>query len=328
MELFNPFDNIFLDNKTCFLTGKNLNDTDVPLGIFPNWVLDQYAYRGKKFVLMDNITSVAYEDLKLPCSAEVKVAFEKIDQDVHRVLENGYQAVVDYDEHKLFLWMAKIVYGILYNDILHEQKRLKNADKEFKLSASLKERFSLLHLMMQSIVTPMTFTGAKPWSITIVKLKYSKNIFHFRDSTANLLFTLGMNGFGIIACLQDNGIIKEEQQDILKKIGDSTLHPIQFEELCARFLYTRFLLQYKPEYKLDIGDKKVVIEGKPIIVNKEKQLLAPWNDAMFAKVLTDYWTPWGLTKKQIIDFPNPPISYLENENTFEFITPESITLPF
>ena len=52
------------------------------------------------------------------------------------------------------------------------------------------------------------------------------------------------------------------------------------------------------------------------------------NDKMFSEVLVEYWKPWGLKKTEIVTYPNAPISFLENENTYEFINPETIELPF
>jgi hypothetical protein len=49
---------------------------------------------------------------------------------------------------------------------------------------------------------------------------------------------------------------------------------------------------------------------------------------MFAQVLAGYWEPWGFTKKDIITLPDAPISFLENDYTYEFIEPESISLPY
>ena len=47
-----------------------------------------------------------------------------------------------------------------------------------------------------------------------------------------------MNDFGIVACLQDNGAVEIEQKEITDKFLHKTLHPVQFQELCARFIYS------------------------------------------------------------------------------------------
>lgn len=326
LKLFAPFENANFDENTCFLTGEDISDSNDSLTVFPKWVMEKYGYKEQSFKMMDNVTSIKYKDLKLPCSQTVKTAFNELDKVIENAFTNGYSGVNSLSEQQLFLWMSRMVYGVLYHDLLLEKK--KKAEGEFSVSPRLKERFGLFHLMLQSIISPISFGELKPWSIAIVKLKYSKDIFNYRDDTINLIFTLGMNGFGIVASLQDNGAVLNEHQTLLKKIGNSELHPVQFEELCARFIYSKYLLQYKPQYKVEHNESTMFIESLPITVTDNRPIFAKWDDNMFAQVLAEYWKPWGLTKKEIIQFPNAPISYLENECTYDFVEPESISLPF
>ncbi len=106
----------------------------------------------------------------------------------------------------------------------------------------------------------MEFEGVKPWSIEIVKLKYSKDIFNYKDEPTNLNFSLGMNGFGIVACLQDNGAVAQKEKNLLEKIDEKILHPIQFEELAARFLYSNYLLKNRGKNNIEVEEDKVIID--------------------------------------------------------------------
>ena len=72
----------------------------------------------------------------------------------------------------------------------------------------------------------------------------------------------------------------------------------------------------------------MIVESAPLVGSANKYLFDPWDDDMFAQVLSIYWKPWGITKDKIITFGNSPISYLENNDTFAMVEPESITLPF
>lgn len=329
LSLFNPFETLYFDSKTCFLTGNDLQSEEQSICIFPSWILDRFSLRNKRFKMLDQVTGIQYEDLKLPCSEEVKNAFDILDEEIRKAFEGGYDEVKKIPEERLFLWMGKLVYGVLYNDLLLEIIRAgkrKNA-KIFQLSDFLKERFGKFHLMLQSLLVPMEFMSPKPWTIRIVKLKYSKDTFNYKDEPMNLNFSLGMNGFGIVACLQDNGAIGENQKDILDKIGEKVLHPIQFEELCARFLYSNYLLRKKSEHHIEIKEDKVIIESFPM-TETSGPLFGSWEDDMFAQVLTGYWEPWGFSKNEIITPPDSPLSFLENDYNYEFIEPESISLPF
>lgn len=328
VQLYNPFENLFLDDKTCFLTGDELKSSEDSITVFPEWILDRFDYRERRFQMIDSVNSFLYKDLKLPCSDRVKKEFDKLDLEVMAAFDKGYEGVKNLDQKRLFLWIGRIVYGTLFNELKLEKALKEKSNNEFKLSPALQERFSYFHLMLQSLIAPIDFQTTTPWSISIVKVNYSKDIFNYRDDAVNLIFSLGIKGFGIVACLQDNGIVKSKQQDILDKIGDTELHPIQFEELCARFLYANYLLQDRPKYVLSSTEDGFLI--KYIAPNNadNQPKFASWSNDMFGQVLEDYWTPWGLKKENITIFPNPPVSFLEAPHSLDFIQPESIKLPF
>jgi hypothetical protein len=217
-----------------------------------------------------------------------------------------------------------MVYGLLYYELLYEKDRMLAKGQELELSATLKKRFGYFHLMLQSIIKPISFVGKKPWSIAVFPLKYTSDIFSYRDDPINLMFSFGVNGFGFIACLQDNGVIGEKQKEILDKMEGHVLHPIQFEELFARFHYSDYILQYSPEYKIKNQDS-ITIE---IETGGKQPLFGLWNNDIFSQLLSNYWQVYGIEKEEILRFQKPPISFIENPYTNEFINPESIELPF
>lgn len=327
-QYFNPFKSLNFNDDTCFLTGIKLKEPSDSVSIFPEWVIKRYGYHGKKFTLMDTYHSFLYEDFKLPCAPKVKLAFDQLEEEIQFAYDKGYEGMKGIGEEKLFLWTAKMVYGILYHELKVETEKMHRRKSELQLSPILIKRFGLFHLMLQSLVEPISFGANKPWTIKLVKLKYSKDIFHFRDSTVDLHFSLGTNSFGIIASFHDNGIIAAEHADILDKINDTVLHPVQFEELCARFLYSSYLMNYLPKPEFEDSGKVLLVKAEPIPEDYNKELFARWDDEMFAQVLANYWEAWGLTMDNIYSPPNSPISFLENPVDYQFIEPEEIKLPF
>lgn len=316
-----------MSDSTCFLTGEDLLNGE-KLQVFPDWILERFGMRGSRFRLIDNKQPLLYEELVLPCSVKVKDAFDKLEKEAEVALNGGYEAIKDFPEEKLFQWMGKMVYGVLYHDLLSAKQQHERERETFRISPVLEERFGLFHFMLQSVMMPFEFKGLMPWSITVVRLKYSKDVFNYRDDSVNLIFSLGMNGFGIIATLQDNGVVKKEHCEVIEKIGETILHPVQFEELCARFLYSNYLLQYKPKFKIGSEGEKVLVEAIPIEAMNEKPLFGQWDENTYANVLTEYWKPWGLAKHDVVKPPNAPISFLENYLDYGFIQPDSIALPF
>jgi hypothetical protein len=333
INIYNPFQKFDFNPETCFLTGQILNSSEEQISIFPEWVLDRYSLRDKPFKMLD-ASSLKYQDIKIPCAAGViDNAINPLEEEIERAFTAGYEEVIKIPEERLFQWMAKFMYGVLYNDISIAQKKStvkKSVPNEvaFKLSPFLQKRYTKLHLMLQSLVVPMDFNGTKPWSIRVFKIKYSKDVFNYKDESSNLNFSLGMNDFGIIACLQDNGAVGINEKEMTDKFSNKVLHPVQFEELCARFIYTNYLLNSYAKHTIQSTDEKVIVESIPLSGAVNKSLFDPWNDDMFAQVLTLYWQPWGITKSEIITFGNSPNSFLENNDTYAIVEPESIKLPY
>lgn len=324
-SLFNPFDDLIFDEHFCFLSGALTNDT---ISVFPEWLLNQFEFGDERIEMMDKTKAYKYSDLRLPCSPEVIKAFEVLDNKVQAAFKNGYKGMAALEEVEIFQWTGRIVYGLLYYEMVYEKGRLQRQGKEFSISPYLKQRFGRFHLMLQSLIAPVTFKEKKPWSIAVFPLKYSADIFSYRDDTVNLLFSMGVNGFGIIVCFQDNGVIGESQRDILEKMKGHILHPIQFEELYARFHYSDYILQYKPEYKIEENENGIEIESLPTKLVPNRPLFADWSDDMFAQLKANYWSVYGIEREDILQFQKPPLSYLENPFSKDFIDPESIELPF
>ena len=323
-ELYKPFENFEFADEKCFLTGKEIDFSEEQISVFPEWIMDRYDLRDKTIVMLAE-NAVKYNDLKLPCSKNIITErIDPLETEIESAFISGYEAVKKLSPKILFQWMGKLVYGVLYNDIVFGIKQQSAKGKQFTLSPLLTKKISILHGMLQSLIIPMEFEQ-NPWSIEIVKLNYSKDIFNYKDETKNLNFSLGMNGFGIIACLQDNGENSRFHQGLIQQIGETPLHPIQFEELWSRFLYSNYLLVNPVDYHFYSSEDKIIVKPEPK-ANQPKPFFNKWDDKMFAQVLANYWKPWGLTMKDIITFPNPPISYLIDDYSNQFILPETIEL--
>lgn len=328
LNTFNPFEDMVFDNHFCFLSGRLTTDS---ITVFPEWLMDHFGLGDEKLTLMENsqVKKVSYKDLKLPCADHVKKAFDELDLKLQEAYEKGYEGIAQLDKKLLFQWSGRIVYGLFYLEMVSEWERHKKLGKEFKISPKLKHRLSLFHLMLQSIVEPISFGDRKPWSAVVFPLKYSADILSYRDDVTNLMFQFGVNGFGFIICFQDNGAISEEQSDILEKIKGHILHPVQFEELYARLHYTADLLQYRPQFDIEETENELNIEALPVVqTDSNRPLFGFWQDDFYARLLSNYWQVYGVEKGDILRFQEPFLSFLEHPHTKDFINPESIELPF
>jgi hypothetical protein len=318
-QLYSFFQNPHGDR--CFFSGEEvLEDERIP--VFPQWIIDRYQLKDKTIVML-NWNRFKYGDLFIPCSKRSFVKVDKMEKTIQNAFEGGYEEVLKLDKDIIFLWMTKITLGILYHDIRYSMELSRKRAKAYKLSALLTRKFTELHYMLQSLVRPVRWTVV-PYSMVIKKLNYSKDIFNFRDETHNLNFSLGMNGFGILACLQDMGFNVRYNDELLKKMGNHPLHAIQFEELCVRFVYSNFLLRQNKGWNVREENGEFVMSP---VDPDEKPVFNEWDDKMYASALQGYWEPWGLDPKQVYSFPDSPLSFLIDETTNNFIKSEDISLP-
>ena len=324
-KLFDPFEQLLFYRNICFLTGKKLNPEHIQyVSAFPTWLLERYQI-SNRYILMIEENRIKYKDMVLPASAEVVEAFNELDKKTQEAFEGGFETMNQLPDLVIFQWMARVLYGVLYQEFIHTMGKHAMEEKDFKLSDLMKTKFRYLLYMLQSVLYPTQFKDFSPWSIVRYRSKISKDILNYKDETRKLNFCLGMKDFGIIACLQDNGEVLKYNKHIVEKIGDTVLHPIQFEELYGRFMYANYLLKDNPKYIITEEDNQITYE---LPADTPKAIFETWDDETYSKVLASLWGPWGIQKEEIYEFPNSPLSYLYNEAKNTLIDPEKIKLPF
>lgn len=311
--LYNPFKPFTFNNQTCFLTGQSIHSQDEKIQVFPSWFITYCQLRDKSFKLL-NDSFTTYEKLYVPCTPTViNNCVNPLEQQIQAAFIGGYQTVKQLPSQLLFQWIAKMMYGVIYNEIAIGLRQQATLGEPFTLSQSLVHKFSHLHLMLQSIVHPITFEDHLPWTIEVFPVENIAETFSYRDEINTLTFCLKMNDFGIIACLQDNGTNKHYHQHTLAAIADKTLQPIQFEELCGRFFYSNYLFNRLPEYLILPTHDTTYIEAMPLHGNSNKPLFDAWDNKTYAQVLENFWKAWDIQKFEILKDPEKPISFLMDD---------------
>jgi len=325
-EIYLPFDRFNFGNRTCFLTGKVLQSEEEKIQVFPAWLLAKYNLYDQPFKMLDE-NFPTYKDLKLPCSAEVNELYlEPLEAEIKAAFEQGFEAVKALDEWKLFIWAGKIMYGIIFNELQSAIRQQYTEGQGLNISQSLMHKFSQLHIMLQMLLLPIVFEDFKPFSFFLFKINPKTEEFNYRDEINSLTFSLRLKDFGFIFCLQDNGANTVYHQEILGKIQGKTLHPIQFEEFCARVFYSAYLFNRLPEYDLLPVKEKIYVEAMPLQGLSAKPLFDEWKNKVYGQVLENFWKPWGFLLLEIIKNPEQQMSFLVDKNSM-FIPAEDVGLP-
>lgn len=325
-HLFNPFEELKFGNDICFLTGKVLdNDEQYFIKAFPEWLMERYHISENRISMLDD-SQMKYNEIVLPASKEVADAISKFDSRTQKAFETGYEGIKNLSDLTLFQWIARVFYGVLYQEIFIEIKDHEKRGIKMQFSDNMLNKFKNLLFMMQSFIRPIEFKGFSPWSLLRYPVRVSKDILNYKDETRNFNFSINMNGFGIICCLQDNGEIAEYYKDTLNKIKkDTVLHPAQFEEIYGKFLYANYLSLPREPYTITEEGDKIIFE---LPKNRQKPKYKAWNEKIYGQVLTNIWKPWGIEMKQVYNPPNSTLSYLIDERTNEFIKFEDVDLEY
>lgn len=325
ISLYNPFNDFRFDNNICFLSGQPLQSADERIQVFPHWLMRKFDLEDKPFKLLDE-SFLTYKGLQLPCAAAVAEQITQLDEKVEAAFGRGYGAVKELGDLAVFQWVTKTVYGVVFNEVQAGIRQQVRNGEPMNFSQVLAHKFRNLHLMLQSLIVPMQFDGAAPFTIVISPVDNSEQTFSYRDEINTLVYSLRMNDFGIIVCLQDNGTNGIYHTEWLEKIKGQVLHPIQFEELCARFFYSAYLFNRLPEYTVLPTDEMVYVEPMPLTDMSMKPIFDQWQVKTYGQVLENFWKPWGYTLFEIVKDPENPMSFLLDK-TGNPIASRAVTLP-
>jgi hypothetical protein len=320
--LYNPFTRFNFNESTCFLTGESSLEK---ITVFPDWLIDLYQLDQKPFKLLDE-RLITYKDITVPCSKTAETAINNLEKEISEAFTAGFEKVKKLDQIKLFQWIGKLVYGIIHYEIRQGIRQQMASGEAFNFSQSLVHKFSNLQLMLQSLTRPFEFEGVFPGTILIFPVDNPPDTFSYRDEVNTLTFSFKMHDFSIIACLQDNGANKDYHQETLNKIKGQKLHPIQFEEVCAKFFYSAYLFNRLPEYTFLPTEEAVYVECMPFYSLSGKPLFDAWQNKTYGQVLENFWKQWGFSLFEIIKDPEKPMDYLFTEEG-AFRNPNSIEHP-
>lgn len=325
MHLYDPFKDFRFDQQTCFLSGQPLQSGDEQIQVFPHWLMRKFALEDKPFKLLDE-SIATYKQLQLPCATVVADRIAEMDRQVAVAFNNGYEAVKQLDHLLVFQWVARMVYGVVFNEIQAGIRQQVLSGEAMNFSQVLVHKFKHLHLMLQSLILPMQFDGGMPFTVLVYHVDNAAETFSYRDEINTLVYSLRMNDVGMIVCLQDNGANGIYHQEVIDKVAGMRLHPIQFEELCGRFFYSAYLFNRLPEYTVLPTDEQIYVEPISLANMRMKPVFDPWQVKTYGQVLANFWKPWGYTLFEIIKDPENPLSFLIDKEG-RAISGDTISLP-
>ena len=291
VPIYDPMKSKSLERNRCFLCGcklTKLNRTDEH--IFPKWLLNRYKLWNHMLTLL-NGKSIQYRKIKISCCKDCNnVHLGKLERPIERASKHGYNKFCKLPKEKIFLWLQKIFYQILYME-LRLLFDLKDDKKGTIIDRETIERYRMCHLFLQATRLKVKFNKPLPWSIFVFRVQeYDKKElnFDFKDNILFLTIALRMNDIGIIACLQDNNFQEQSFGSYFRKIKKISLHPIQFNELIAQVFYKESLRNRIPKYIVHLGKDHLEVISMPLAGMSSKPIYDKWIPAEYARWLSNY----------------------------------------
>jgi len=273
----------------CFLCGSRLrrsNRSDEH--VFPNWLLNRYELWDATLTLL-NGTRIPYRYLTIPCCHTCNTKhLSPLEDSVQKAVRKGPTAVERLSKRTLFLWLSKILYGVLYKEgLLPVDRRRPSAGR--LVPRPLLETLKMHHYFLQAARLMMRFHGFFPASILIYRLQKHPDLrfqFNFRDLPPVMNVALQMGSVGILAALQDGGSQVEGFKTYLDRYRTFDLHPVQFLELIAKFFYKSTLLNRTPKYVITESTKAIEVFQLPLQGFSLKPVWDDWEQAAYAQHLS------------------------------------------
>jgi len=312
-SIYDPIKDKSLEKNRCFLCGTKLNKLNrTEEHIFPKWLLHRYDLWNDELVLL-NGKPIQYRKIRIPCCQECNnIHLGRLERIIEQASRGGYKELIKVPRIKVFQWLQKIYYQILYMELRLFFNPARKGEGTI-IDKDIIERYRMCHLFLQSIRIKTKFHKHHPWSIFIFQVQEytkAKLNFDFRDSLSFLNIAIRMGNVGIIGCLQDNGTQERMFKDYVKKFKKIKLHPKQFNELIAKVFYRESLRNRIPKYITVLGKNCLDIISMPLGGLSSEPIYDEWSQENYAKFVS---ICCGLDYNQVYQPPDKVWSILYNE---------------
>lgn len=256
-QLLKDLENFSSAKQRCFLCGKDLILGDYTQEhIIPKWVQKRYNLWDQQLVLL-NQTSIPYRLLTVPCCDDCnKYRLKPIEDSLSHTVDRGKKAVEQLGRNILFLWLSKILYGLLYKELTLLLDR-SDPTAGTIITTDILDRYRMHRLFLQQVREIIECVDFCPGSIHIFSIQKMPSPileWDFCDNVDTMFIACRLGRTALIANLADGGA--EQTMELqFTDIANMDLHPIQFREICAIVSYRSTLATRTP--------KNFIIEGKP-----------------------------------------------------------------
>lgn len=276
-----------VDPHACFLCGST-GDGLTQEHVVPKWAQSRFDLWNKTISLL-NHTRITYRQLTVPCCTHCNnQRLGPLEEKISRAVSAGPDAVRALPEGVVFLWLTKIMYGLLHRELFLAFDR-KDPSAGAIVSPELLKEFELLHRLLQGTSSKVELANVRP-SLLVVETQVPVSPlaqWDLRDNPATGFIAVRMGSTAIVACLTDAGSQTEAMEACAATLP-VPLHPVQYLELAAESCYASILFDRTPKYFSVGGEENVVTFQLPPGGLSAKPVFRPWEAQDYAAVLSGF----------------------------------------
>ena len=205
----------------------------------------------------------------------------------------GYEAVCTLERTTLFLWLAKIFYGIMYLELRLLQDR-PDPQSGSILPPEFVQQYRMHHMLLQAGRGIVRWEqGSFPASMYFFRCQVvdeQRLNFDYRDHLIKPFFSIRFGEVGIVAALQDWSAMEETLTIPKFDLAHSLpLHPRQFSEVVAIGLHAYLKFNRIPTHLVESHPDHLLIRTAPLGGMVGGELFNPFDADEFAQLLAHCW---------------------------------------
>lgn len=312
LALYDPFVGMQFSRQHCFLCGATVAAGQDFVPVFAEWLMRRYSLHQRQIKLLD-MSIVRYDELQIACCVNCRTRHvEPLEARVEQAATQSLAGLRALDEQTLFLWLGKMFYGILVTELLNELMPLARPQYPLAENAQLFRRFQAFFQPFQALRVPIEYDDFVPASVFVLEADPRQDDlpFAYDDDLSTLTFSIKLDEAVLVACLVDNGIIRQAMGRVYAD-AHRPLHPVQIAEFKARGYYAAYLLNVVPDYyprAVHPGDTTLIMDT--LIDDVTGAVFNPWENSAYAQSLLEMWKPWQIPLEEILRDPAQPLSFL------------------
>lgn len=278
-----------LASAECFLCANRITDGHYTQEhVIPAWAQRRHNLWNQRLVLL-NGTEIPYRQLTVPCCDDCnRNRLRAIEDSLSQTVEHGHKAVKALPQERLFLWLSKIFFGILYKELFLLLDRADPSGPAI-ITADFLRRYNTQRFFLQQAREKVRLVDFSPGSVFVFPMQAlprPEQEWDLHDNVDTQFIGCRVGKVALLASLGDGGA-QRYFEDEYADMQDVPLHPLQFRELCARFSYRSSLATRTPKY--------ITIQGSPHYVHQMplggfsmKPLFEEGNPGAYAAFLHHY----------------------------------------